>query len=226
MCASKDVFVSPTKYLPKSVHILLRLLGISNRPSFHQCPTACMFSFENGRDIETVSNACEFLGDNIWNNDCALVYCIWRRMVASWWLHSEVNEFLWVCFKRQIMSYSYILNFLDANLRILTYDLGSTVQYMNDSPCLVMWVVWLCNWDSVCFMCCRNRISKYYLDERCESTNLFANITRIRKNSHARNWPRRSLACYVFKLSLSSIFHTLSLLQRFSLFTYSSTILP
>jgi hypothetical protein len=37
-----------------------------------------MFSFENGPDIETVSNAPEFLGNtlNIWDNDSALVYYI------------------------------------------------------------------------------------------------------------------------------------------------------
>jgi hypothetical protein len=36
-----------------------------------------MFSFENGPDIEMVSNASEFLRDalNIWD-DTALVYCI------------------------------------------------------------------------------------------------------------------------------------------------------
>jgi hypothetical protein len=36
-----------------------------------------MFNFENGPDIETVSNVSEFLADtlNIWDNDHALVYC-------------------------------------------------------------------------------------------------------------------------------------------------------
>jgi hypothetical protein len=40
-----------------------------------------MFSFENGPDIETISNASEFLGDtlNIWNNDSALVYCYLKK---------------------------------------------------------------------------------------------------------------------------------------------------
>jgi hypothetical protein len=35
-----------------------------------------MFSFENDPDIETLSNASEFLGDtfNIWDNDSDLVY--------------------------------------------------------------------------------------------------------------------------------------------------------
>jgi hypothetical protein len=35
-----------------------------------------MFGFENGPDIEMVSNASEFPGDalNIWDNDCALLY--------------------------------------------------------------------------------------------------------------------------------------------------------
>jgi hypothetical protein len=37
-----------------------------------------MFSFENGPDIKTVSDASEFLGGtlNIWDNDLALIYCI------------------------------------------------------------------------------------------------------------------------------------------------------
>jgi hypothetical protein len=37
-----------------------------------------MFSFENGSDIQLVSNASEFLRDtlNTWDNDCALLYCI------------------------------------------------------------------------------------------------------------------------------------------------------
>jgi hypothetical protein len=60
------------------VHTLLRLLGNSVRSSVHQCPTECMFSFENGPDIEAVSNTSEFLGDtlNIWDNGSVLVYCI------------------------------------------------------------------------------------------------------------------------------------------------------
>jgi hypothetical protein len=67
---------------------------------------------------------------------------ILRRTVAARWLHYGVNEFLWVSFKRQIMS--YILNFVVVeNLLILTYDLGSTDQTLSDSPCHVMWVVWL-----------------------------------------------------------------------------------
>jgi hypothetical protein len=37
-----------------------------------------MFSFENDPEIETVSNAPEFLGEtlNIWDNHSALVYFI------------------------------------------------------------------------------------------------------------------------------------------------------
>jgi hypothetical protein len=59
------------------VHTLLHLLGISNQSSSQQCPMECMFSFENGPDIEMVSSASEFLGYtiNIWD-DSALVYCI------------------------------------------------------------------------------------------------------------------------------------------------------
>jgi hypothetical protein len=42
------------------------------------CLTECMFSFENGPGIETVSSASDSLGDivNMFDNDCALVYCI------------------------------------------------------------------------------------------------------------------------------------------------------
>jgi hypothetical protein len=43
------------------VHTVLLLLDISNQSSFHQCPTECMFSFENGPAIKTVSNVSEFL---------------------------------------------------------------------------------------------------------------------------------------------------------------------
>jgi hypothetical protein len=78
------------------VHILLRLLGIYNRSSSHQWPMDCMFSSENGSDIETVSNESEFFGGafNIRNNDYVLVYCILKLAVASRWLHYRVNEFL------------------------------------------------------------------------------------------------------------------------------------
>lgn len=30
------------------------------------------------------------------DNDCAVVYCVGRREVASRWLHYEINKFLWV----------------------------------------------------------------------------------------------------------------------------------
>jgi hypothetical protein len=38
----------------------------------------CIFGFENNPEIETVSNASEFIGDalNIWDSDSVLVYCI------------------------------------------------------------------------------------------------------------------------------------------------------
>jgi hypothetical protein len=52
-----------------AVRTLLRLMGISNRSSFHQCHTEYMFSFENDPDVETISDASEFLGDtlSIWD---------------------------------------------------------------------------------------------------------------------------------------------------------------
>jgi hypothetical protein len=49
-----------------------------SRSGFHQCPSECLFSFENSPYAETLSNASEFIGDtlNIWYNDGALVYFI------------------------------------------------------------------------------------------------------------------------------------------------------
>jgi hypothetical protein len=45
------------------VHTLLPLLDIFSRPSFHRFPTQCVFSFENGPVIETVSKVSAFLAD-------------------------------------------------------------------------------------------------------------------------------------------------------------------
>jgi hypothetical protein len=85
-----------------------------------------MFSFENGPDIEAVSNASEFLGDtlNTRDNDNVLIYRIWRT-VASLWLHDVVNEFFMVFIKHQM---SYVLNFVVEIILILTYNLGSTLS--------------------------------------------------------------------------------------------------
>jgi hypothetical protein len=41
--------------------MLLHLLGISNQSSFQPFPMDFMFSFENGPDIEVVSNASKYL---------------------------------------------------------------------------------------------------------------------------------------------------------------------
>jgi hypothetical protein len=70
------------------------------------------FNFENGLDIETVSNASKFLRGalSIWVNDSALVYWISRRTVASRWLHYGVSEFSSVFIKHQIVS--HVLNFI------------------------------------------------------------------------------------------------------------------
>jgi hypothetical protein len=56
-------------------------------------------------------------------------------MVGSLWLHYGIIEYLWVFIKYQIMS--YVLNFL-VEVLILTYDLGSTDQAMNDDSFQVM----------------------------------------------------------------------------------------
>jgi hypothetical protein len=39
------------------------LLGISNKYSFHDCPTEGMFRFEKDPNIEQVPNALEFFGN-------------------------------------------------------------------------------------------------------------------------------------------------------------------
>jgi hypothetical protein len=38
----------------------------------------CMFSLENGSEVETVPDASEFLEStlDIWDNDSALVFCV------------------------------------------------------------------------------------------------------------------------------------------------------
>jgi hypothetical protein len=100
MHTSKGLLGSPIchTHVRYCTHTLLRLLGISNRSSFHQCPTECVFNFENSLEIEMFPSVSECFGNtpNIWDNDHAMIYCIWRRMVASHWLHYGVSEFLWV----------------------------------------------------------------------------------------------------------------------------------
>jgi hypothetical protein len=60
-----------------TIYVLVHLLGISNRSSFHQCPMECILSFKNGFNIEVVPNACELFRNtaNIQDNDCAMIYC-------------------------------------------------------------------------------------------------------------------------------------------------------
>jgi hypothetical protein len=52
-----------------------------------------------------------------------------------------VNKFFWIFTKHQIMS--YVFNFVVEILLILTYDLRSVDQTVNDSPFYVVWVVGL-----------------------------------------------------------------------------------
>jgi hypothetical protein len=135
-----------------------------------------MFSSEHGPDIEKVSNASEFLGDalNILNNDTALVYCVWRRPVASRCLHYGVNEFLWVLIKHRIMS--YVLNFFVEIFLNLTYDLRSTVQAMIDFPFHTTWAVGL----ELTIMTC---ISKFPVNFRGQfRTSLHDQDVRERKS--------------------------------------------
>jgi hypothetical protein len=108
-----------------TVHTFLRLLGISNRSSFHQCPTERMFSFENGPNSEAVPNASEVFGNTpkIWDNNLAIICSIWKT-VAYPWHHTGMNGFLCVFIKYQIMF--CVLNFPAEILPILTNDLGCT----------------------------------------------------------------------------------------------------
>jgi hypothetical protein len=70
-------------------------------------------------------------------------------MTVSWYVVHEkgqflldgFNEFSSAFIKYQIVP--YVLNFLVEILLILTYDLGSPDQAMNDSAFHVMWVVGL-----------------------------------------------------------------------------------
>jgi hypothetical protein len=100
-----------------------------------------MLSLEDSPGIETVSNAFELLGDtlNIWDDARALVCCICRGTVASRWLYYGVNKLLCVFIKHQMMS--YVLNFIVEIFLILTYDLSSADQIMNESPFYMMWVI-------------------------------------------------------------------------------------
>jgi hypothetical protein len=68
-------------------------------------------------------------------------YCVWRRTLSGRWPHYVVNEFFSVFIKHQIMS--YVFNFVVENLLILTYDLRSADQTMNDPPFNAIWVVGL-----------------------------------------------------------------------------------
>jgi hypothetical protein len=79
-----------------------------------------MLSFENGPDIETVSNASEFLGHTlyIWENYRVLVYFIRKWTVPSRLFHYGASKFLWVFSKYQIMC--YVLNFVVEILLNLT----------------------------------------------------------------------------------------------------------
>jgi hypothetical protein len=126
-----------------AIYTLLRLLGNPNRSSVHQRPSECMFSFENSPDIETGSNASEFLGDtlNMLDNDTVLLYCAWKRAVTSRWIHYGGNEFLWAFIKQQIVS--DVLNLVVQILLVLTHGLGSSDQTMNDSPFYVVWLLGL-----------------------------------------------------------------------------------
>jgi hypothetical protein len=78
MCYLMHTAVTSATVTLDVVYTLLHLLGISNRSSFHQCHMECMFSFENGLENVTVSNASEFFGStlNIRDNDSAMVCCI------------------------------------------------------------------------------------------------------------------------------------------------------
>jgi hypothetical protein len=76
-----------------AIHTLLCLLGISNQSGFHQCPTECMFSLEDGSETEMVPDAPELLRNahNIRDDDSALVYCVlnWDNFLPTVLLWSQ-----------------------------------------------------------------------------------------------------------------------------------------
>jgi hypothetical protein len=143
-----SLMLTPATITWDAVYTLLCLLGISNWSSFHQCPTECMFSLEDGSETEMVPNVSEFLRNslNIRNDDSALVYCVWRGMISCRWLHYRVHEFLWIFIEHQIMSYGF--KFIVKVLLISTYDLRFVDQTMNNSSFCVMWVVGLGSADN------------------------------------------------------------------------------
>jgi hypothetical protein len=152
------------------LYTLRRVLGISNRSSFHQSLTECIFGFENGPAIETVSSVTEILTNS--HSDRALVYCIWRRAVASHWLHYGVRDLLWVFIKHQIMA--HVLNFLVDVILILTDDLGSTDQTVNHFRFHVMWVIGL-----------KSRWRSVWIDFRC---TFVANVGPLIIIKTSKNW--------------------------------------
>jgi hypothetical protein len=70
-----------------AVHTLLRLLGVSNRSSFHQCLTECMFSLEDGSEIETVPDISE------WEN--LFFLCCYHKEYCFSPMMSSVEIHLW-----------------------------------------------------------------------------------------------------------------------------------
>jgi hypothetical protein len=64
----------------------------------------CLLSFENSPDTESVPIAFKFLRDfvNMWDDDCALICCFRRMVIASGWVHNGGYEFLQVFTEHQI----------------------------------------------------------------------------------------------------------------------------
>jgi hypothetical protein len=118
-----------------AVHTLLRLLAIYKWSSFHHCVMECLFSFENGPEIETAPNARLNFSEIPLTYGIKTVpwYIVWRT-ISCRRLHYRVNEFFWVFIKHKIMS--YVFNFVVEIFLFLSYDLRSADQTMNDSPFL------------------------------------------------------------------------------------------
>jgi hypothetical protein len=91
--------------------------------------------------IEAVPSASEFYGNtrNIWDNYRAMIVVIWRRTLASPWLHNMINELWWVFIKYHIVF--HVLNVPAEIIPILTHDSGPTVQAMNNSYFQVQWIL-------------------------------------------------------------------------------------
>jgi hypothetical protein len=100
-----------------------------------------MFTFEDCSELEPVSDASEFLSDtlDIRDDNSVLVCFVCRGTISYGWLQYRVNEFFRILTEHQVMS--YVSDFVAKIILVLTYNLRSVEQTMDDSLFYVMWVV-------------------------------------------------------------------------------------